>query len=352
MLNKTIRIAAFILLLLTLGCETPGGNFVSVSAPQAIAYRLVTVDPNATATPTPFQPMARTPTFIPTDMPDTPTPTFTPSPTSTSTPKATSTPPLPNFAGVPSGTKNILVLGSDERPGGGFRTDVIILVSLNKNAGTVTMVSFPRDLYVYIPGWTNNRINTAQQFGFATTQAMFQQNFNLRIDHYVLTNFNNFVGIINSLGGIMVHAEQNLTDRCDFPKAVNGYCSVGPGNVPMNGEEALWYVRSRHSTSDFDRTRRAQEVMKAIFTRTLRFDAIRQAPTLYNKYLGAIDTDMSLADVLTLMPYATKVLNADDIRRFAIGPAQVYNAVTADGAQVLMPIPGAIQAVLQDALNP
>ena len=63
----------------------------------------------------------------------------------------------------PEGQVNILLLGSDQRPGDyGFRTDTILLLTLNPNDGTANLTSFPRDLYVYIPGWTTQRINTAQ----------------------------------------------------------------------------------------------------------------------------------------------------------------------------------------------
>jgi len=233
----------------------------------------------------------------------------------------------------------------------GFRTDTIVLVSLNPKKGTASMVSFPRDLWVTIPGWMEQRINTAQAHGgFALTQATFELNFGVHVDHYIMTNFNGFVNIINSLGGITVNASRQLSDRCDLPQAVNHYCTVGPGPVEMNGQTALWYVRSRYSSSDFDRTRRAQEVLLGIFTKLMSLNGIQQAPQLYNEFRSSVETDMSLSDMLPLVPLASKMIqNPNMVNRYEIGPDLVTPFVTAQGADVLLPHTEAIWEIIKKA---
>ena len=177
-------------------------------------------------------------------------------------PKPTNRPPTKtpwvNNAELPEGQRKILILGSDSRGDGGFRTDVILLLILNPQQGTASAVSFPRDLYVNIPGVGQDRINTAMVYGgFSLLAATFEANFGVRPDSYVLTNFGGFVEIVNSLGGIEVNAASSLTDKCDLPQANwDGYCTVEPGFIGMDGDTALWYVRARYTTSDFDRTRR------------------------------------------------------------------------------------------------
>jgi LCP family protein required for cell wall assembly len=345
------RFTPLILIICVLGLAALACNYPINSTPlipgasvQEVAYRLVTVDPNAPPTPTPFQPIAVTPTYLPTDMP----PTATPLPTATPVPQAN---PASEIE-MPKNQVNILLEGSDYRSGTGFRTDVMILAMINPAKGTVTLVSFPRDLYVYIYGWQNNRLNTAQQFGFSTTQATFSHNFGVRVDHYILTNFDGFRSAIRTLGDITVEAAQNLTDRCDLPIAVNGNCSVGPGPVDMGPDMALWYVRSRHTSSDIDRLRRTQEVMLAVFKKLMSANAIAKAPELYKQYQGTIETDMKFQDMLSLLPMAAKIGDAKNVRRFAIGYGQVYNYTTPEGAMVLMPNMGAIQALLREAMNP
>jgi len=327
-----------LLVLVTVACNLPaqiGGQGGSVP----LAQHWVTVAPNATATPTPFLPVEIQ--------------VSTPSPSLTieTTPQAT---PTPAWDIIPAeGQVNILVLGSDWRPGSGYRTDVILLVSLNPNLGTASLVSFPRDLYVDIPGRGKNRINTAHPMGgFPLTVATFQQNFGVTIDYYVLTNFQGFVNIVDSLGGIDVYAAKNLTDQCKLPQAQNGYCSVGPGLVHMDGQTALWYVRSRYSTSDFDRTRREQEVLIALFNKLMSLNALARIPELYQYYRSSVETNLPLDVAISLAPLAPQLLaDPSRIQRYAIGPGQVTPTRTESGASVLIPNVEAIREILRQALN-
>lgn len=253
----------------------------------------------------------------------------------------------------PEGQINILLLGSDIRPeDGSFRTDVTLWVSLNPKDGFVSIISFPRDLYVNIPGWGYQRINTAFQYGgFNLLADTFETNFGIRPDHYVMVDFNGFVAVINNLGGINVQTAQNLSDTCGTWINPSGYCSVGPGLVHMNGDVALWYARSRHSTNDIDRTRRAQEVVEAIFDRLISLDVLLKAPDLYNAYITYVQTDIGLGEVLNLLPLAGTINSNRDIRNYVIGYEVVYDWYTATGAQVLMPDLDAIKNLMIEALT-
>ncbi|HZW02778.1 MAG TPA: LCP family protein [Anaerolineaceae bacterium] len=352
--NKVlILILAVFLILISIltACYIPQAAIASAS-PSDIAGILVTPNPNATHTPTPFQPLANTPT-----PPFTPTPLASPTPTETATitPTATSEGPVPQASTLapPEGTVNILILGSDWRPAAGFRTDVIMLAMINPSKGTVSVISFPRDLWVYLPGVGMQRINTAQAFGgFQLTQATFEYNFGVRPDYYVMTNFQGFQQIIDSLGGISVQASINLTDRCDLPMGNDGWCSVGPGTYQMDGQTALWYARSRKSTSDFDRTRRAQEVMQGVFTKLMNLNAIGRIPELYQLYKNNVETNIGLDTIISMAPMAPKLLSdSSRIHRYAIGPQDVTSWVTEGGAQVLLPNQWAVWEKLRQALN-
>jgi polyisoprenyl-teichoic acid--peptidoglycan teichoic acid transferase len=317
--------------------------------PRAVSQLPVTVVPNATNTPTPFQPIGPTATSQYTATPE-------PSPTPEPTEDPNAIPGMPTPVRInqsmPKDVVNLLLLGSDYRPNAGFRTDVIMLVSINPQKGTVSVVSFPRDLYVTIPGWTTQRINTAHAHGgFSMLADTFEYNFGVRPTYYVMTNFHGFTGIVDSLGGINVNVGKYLSDTCDLPQAVGGYCAVNAGTVRMNGDTALWYVRSRHSSSDFDRTRRAQEVLYGLFSKMMSLDAVSRLPELYTMYQSSVDTNLKLDTIVPLMPLAPQVLNdSSRIRRFAVGPKEVYSTVTETGAQVLIPNYDAIQAILNDAI--
>ncbi len=309
---------------------------------MAVSQRIVTADPNATATATPFQPLPITPT---------------PEITGTSTQEPSSTPGelTPTLQTITTENQvNILLLGSDFRPQAGYRTDVILWLSFQPKSGTVSMISFPRDLYVDIPGYGQNRINTAQaRGGWPTMVATFQQNFGITPQYYIMTNFQGFISIVDSLGGIRVNASKNLTDKCDLPQEVNGYCSVGPGEITMDGQTALWYVRSRYSSSDFDRTRRAQEVIQALFNKMFSLDAITKAPQLYEYYQSSVETNLPLDVALSLAPMAPQLAaNPEKIRHYAVGPEHVTGWVTETGASVLLPNYWAINQMLLEALAP
>jgi polyisoprenyl-teichoic acid--peptidoglycan teichoic acid transferase len=261
------------------------------------------------------------------------------------------TPVMPDQA-MPAGQVNWLVLGSDFRPQAGYRTDVIMLVSMNPNKGTVSVVSFPRDLYINIPGWTMQRINTAMAHGgFKMLQDTFETNLGIRPEHYVMTNFGNFKSIVDSLGGADVQVEKNFSDHCDLPQAVQTYCNVTPGTVHMDGATALWYVRARYSTTDFDRERRAQEVIRAIFAKAISLKGLERLPELFSQYQKSVETDLTLTDLLPLLPLGQKVA-ADPglVKGYRVIPPAVHGYITPGGADVQIPDFAAIQQILDQAI--
>ncbi len=155
------------------------------------------------------------------------------------------------------------------------------------------------------------------------------------------------MNIINALGGITVQVAQGITDEREGP----GDFTVPAGSVQMDGDTALWYVRSRGTSSDFDRTRRQQEVLTAIFFRLLSLDAIAKAAELYDQYKTLVTTDIGLTDTLSLLPLAAAVGSNNQIHHYAIGPDDVTPWTTSSGGAVLLPIPDLVQAIMQQALS-
>lgn len=347
---KHYRAVIFLILATLLsGCFSPG----AVSLPAAVDA-LASSDPTATptfyqppadstATPTPFQPIPPTAVFYPTA-----TPEATATPLPTATPKSQSNNSKGPFV-QPEGQVNILLLGSDQRPGGRiFRTDTIVLVTLNPDLGSVHLTSFPRDLYITIPGYGVDRINTAwQRGGFEMVQKTFQYNFGVPVDHYVLINFQSFKRLVDSLGGLDVNVGQSLTDyRYGY-----GYLTIKPGVHHMDADMVLWYVRSRKTTNDFARTRRQQEALEAILDKMLSLNAIKRAPEFYDLYKDNVTTDLGFTDMVPYIPMAAQLADRSNLKQYFIGPKQVYDWITPGGAMVLMPRMDEIKAVLRKALN-
>jgi polyisoprenyl-teichoic acid--peptidoglycan teichoic acid transferase len=367
------RTSLVFIAILLVSCSIP--NQVNIDLPEPIAAMsrslLVQADPGATPTATPFMPLPPTPTYIPTSFP-TPVPTITPTPeviaglpaspgiphliykTWEDYPGPTVWPDinLPGPVGLlpqPPGQVNIMLLGSDERRNeGGFRTDTMLLVTINTVEETVNIVSFPRDLYVYIPGWTVQRMNTAHpRGGFPLLALTMEYNFGVRPDFFVMVNFWSFSEIIDQLGGIDVQVAVGLTDHRDN----HGRYSVPAGTVNMDGETALWYVRSRYTSSDFERTKRQQEVVKAILSKMLRLDAITKAPQLYDIYRKNVTTNLTIEDITPLLPTAAKLSDPDRIQQYFIAREHVSAWRNTQGAQVLIPNREAVIEVMRQTLN-
>ncbi|HLO27499.1 MAG TPA: LCP family protein [Anaerolineales bacterium] len=358
------------------------GCGVSAPTPQGLPFALVTAAPNASPTPTPFQPIPWTPTgtIQPQPVNDTATPTATsPAPTQTELPTVdpniliNTVAPLPTIDASGSQvlnngqeTVNFLLIGSDKRPGGSFRTDTMLIAILRPNDGQVSLISIPRDLWVSIPGWENQRINTAYQHGISVgypgggpglLKDTILYNLGIRIDHTAMVEFDGFRQIVDTLGGVDVpvscpYTDWRLIDPSYDPNNENNWYlyTTGPGVVHMDGDLALWYARSRQKSSDFDRGRRQQEVLRALFTQVLQTGTLSRMPELYNELKNTVETDLGLVDLLQLAVYAPKMTNAD-IRSYYIRPPLVNSWITEGGAYVLSPNQDLLQQMLTQALS-
>jgi polyisoprenyl-teichoic acid--peptidoglycan teichoic acid transferase len=250
-----------------------------------------------------------------------------------------------------TGVRLSMILGSDYRPGSGFRTDTIMLVAVDGATGKTSMVSFPRDLWVSIPGYGEQRINTVMQTGgFQLMANTLQTNFGVYPTQYAMIDMPGFLQVIDVLGGIEVTTDQYTGDACETYLNPNMWCEVNPGTVSMDSDWALWYVRARYNSSDFDRMRRTQEVAKAIFDKAISPAGILRLPELMRIYNTDVESNISPDQLMPMIQFARNINSDEEVRRFTIGPNETTPWTTSDGASVLLPNGPAIQAVLQEAL--
>jgi len=253
---------------------------------------------------------------------------------------------------VPSTVRLFMILGSDFRPQSGFRTDVIMLVAVDSLSGKVSLVSFPRDLWVSIPGYYEERINTAMQLGgFQLFANMMQANFGIYPTQFAMIDMEGFLKIIDELGGVSFETEYYTADACDSSLEVDRWCEVGPGFVDFNSDWALWYVRARYNSSDFDRMRRTQEVVGAVANKLIQPQGWLKLPALMSIYESELESNITPSNLLTAARFAIGFDGTEDIRHFSIGPNEATNWTTTQGASVLIPNIPAIQAILQEALT-
>ena len=262
--------------------------------------------------------------------------------------------PLPRWEGTER--INVLVMGIDQRENeqGPWRTDTMLVLTFDPVTMSGGMLSIPRDLWVPIPGYDEGRINTAHYIGeiydypgggAALAVKTVQYNIGVPIHHYARVNFTAFEQLVDLVGGIDVYVEEEIDDPL-YPDEAYGYepFYLAAGWQHLNGEMALKYARTRHSAGgDFDRAKRQQQVILAMFEQVTRLDLLPQlaprAPELWRTMQGSVmtDPDLTLEQVIALAQLASEV-NPDDIRYGVIDEHYTQFWVTPDGQQVLIPL--------------
>ncbi|MHB0876714.1 MAG: LCP family protein [Anaerolineae bacterium] len=258
---------------------------------------------------------------------------------------------------------NIMVLGldvPDDEAEPAARTDSIIIVSVDPSGGPISMLSVPRDLYVPIASYGENRINTAYFLGEVKDypgggpgllRTTLEQTFGIPIHYYVSVDFDGFRELIDELGGVSVEVEKDIYDP-EFPDGDGGtmVVSIAAGEYTMDGEMALQYARSRHTTSDFDRADRQQRLLMAIRDQVLSSESlsslITKAPVLYGTLSRSVQTDLSLEDLINLARLASTI-DLENVNSAVIDQTMTTRYMTDQGWDVLLPIPEKIQPVIQ-----
>jgi LCP family protein required for cell wall assembly len=242
----------------------------------------------------------------------------------------------------------------------------MVIVSVNRTTGTVSMLSLPRDLYVYIPGYRVYRLNTAYGYGenngtggFKVLSDTIRYNLGINIDHYARVDFNDFRSIVDALGGVEISVDCAIQDwklkEPDLDPAVEDnweMFTLPVGVHTMDGATALWYARSRRTSSDFDRGRRHQALLRALWRRVRSLNLIDQLSDIYPQALEIVQTDLQLDDMLSLVPLALSL----DPTRLAFYTFRPYTETKAwlspEGSSVLVPQRVAIRALEQQMIEP
>ncbi|HPU63004.1 MAG TPA: LCP family protein [Mobilitalea sp.] len=211
-------------------------------------------------------------------------------------------PEHPGYGRQEEGVYNILLLGEEAIGSGSARgrTDVIIIATLNKNQKSIKLTSLMRDLLVQIPGYKDNKLNSAyEKGGIDLLYETIALNFNIRLDGCVLVNFENFEKIIDLLGGLEITLTKgeakylNSTNYISNPK----YRNVKEGKQLMNGNQVLGYARIRKraaitgNNNDYGRTDRHRIILNAIFEKYKTKSEMELVSIMF-KVLPLVKTDI------------------------------------------------------------
>jgi len=277
-------------------------------------------------------------------------------------------PEVPSWNGVERVT--VLLLGIDERhqETGPFRTDTMLVLTVDPVAKTAGILSIPRDLWVTIPTMdTEGKINTAHFLGDAynypgggpaLAMETVKQELGIPVDYYLRFNFDSFEKMIDAIDGVDICVAETIDDP-EYPAFDNyGFdpLHIDAGCQRMNGSLALKYARTRHTGTDFDRAKRQQQVILAVRDKVTKQNLlpqlVAQAPTLLDTLQTAVKTDLSLDQMIQLAKLATQI-DPKHIKQATIDENMVvgYNTPTDPPQNVLVPIRDKIRTLRDQFFN-
>ena len=220
---------------------------------------------------------------------------------------------------------DVLILGirgENDLENGGLLTDSIEVLSIDKITQKASLIAIPRDLYIDMGG-VRGKINEAyvvgleKNQGIALVSEIISRMTGVYIDKTVVLDFKAFQEIVDNLGGIDIHLTKEFKETTQW-----GYeFSLQIGDNHLNGEQALYYVRSRYSTNDFDRARRQQEVMFAIKKKATSLGVLAnpiKITDLYSSLKRNIKTDFQVWDISSLINVANVFSNSKSLKTYVI----------------------------------
>ena len=253
--------------------------------------------------------------------------------------------PVPPFE-MPDGTTNVLLLGRDaDANGSDGRTDTMIVVSVNSETRTASMISLPRDLYVYLPNRIMSRLNTAMTLGgVELLEQTILYNFGIPIHYYAQVDFEGFKRVVDLLGGVEMAVSCPLEDWRLISPELDPTVEenwerfrLEAGMHQMDGDLALWYARSRLTTSDFDRGRRQQQLLQGMLDQSVDLGLVAKAPELLSAFNEVVETDMDVGRILQLASMATAVRDNGIQHLYLAGKMRAWT-VPDNGAAVQLPV--------------
>jgi polyisoprenyl-teichoic acid--peptidoglycan teichoic acid transferase len=224
---------------------------------------------------------------------------------------------------------NIAFFGLDRRnPDEASRSDSIMIVSLNRKSQKVKVASLMRDMYVPIPGKTDNRINAAYAFGGAALAIKtINSNFGLDVRDFVMVDFFGLQDIIDMVGGVEIDVKAYETSRCYVSK---------PGLQNLNGKQALAYSRIRYvGNGDYERTERQRRVLNVLFKK-IKAQGITKLPGVINTLLPYVETSLSNDKISELAMDAFK-FDTENIEQFRLPVDGTFKNQKIRGMAVLVP---------------
>lgn len=204
---------------------------------------------------------------------------------------------------------NLLVLGVDEREDDLGRSDTMIFLSIPSDGSAPVLISIPRDTMIFNETWQIfDRINNV--FPLSGIEASVQEVknlFSLPVNGYIKLNIEGFVDLVDIMGGVRLHVDEQMDYDDPYQDL---YIHIMPGDQTLDGKTAMEYVRYRSDgTGDIGRISRQQKFLTAAMEQALSLSNITRIPGMIKQGLSMIETDLNLAQLLTLANTVIKASN-------------------------------------------
>lgn len=250
----------------------------------------------------------------------------------------------------------ILVMGLDYRDwetGETPRSDTMILLTIDPISNTIGMLSIPRDMWVNIPGFDYNKINTAYFLGETwklpgggpgLAVKTVESFLGVPVQFYAQVDFKAFVQFIDEIKGVKLDIKEPITID---PVGQGNTITLQTGRVTLDGQLALAYARNRYTAgNDFDRSDRQMQVIMAVRDRILEFNMlptlITRSPVIYQEISSGVKTNLNLTQVIQLGLLAARIPR-ENFHRAVIGTGEVQISKSSTGLDILIPIPDKVR---------
>ena len=211
-----------------------------------------------------------------------------------------------------SGKKNIVVMGCDVRKGDAGRSDTLFVVMLDKSKKNAALLSVPRDTRVKIKGHGWDKINAAFAYGGQKlTRETVQDFLGVKLNNYVVVDFQGFKGLVDAVGGVDINVEK----RMYYYDPYDGFeIDLRPGMQHMDGKTAMQYVRYRDEEGDIGRIRRQQKFLMALYRHIASKNIIAKIPGVSKQIMSMVKTDLSLKEMVELGNVMRDMVEKDGLK--------------------------------------
>lgn len=246
---------------------------------------------------------------------------------------------------LPPQVQVLVLMGTASQAPYVSRTDAMLLVFYNPELGRASLLSIPADLFVYLPGYTMQRLQIAYAIGgIRQLNSALEYNLGLRPGQWALIHTDVFSALVQHIGKLDVVVPQAHPHHCG---------GIEAGGVAMDGAQALCYASFREEMDELARNRRQQEIFRLIFLRMVQGGNLAQLKEIYANLSPYVESNLTLDDLLKHIPLALKLGDPNQLGFYTLDQTDLalWEIPGEMRAQVFLPQPGRLAAAAQRAVD-